>query len=457
MKNIAIVGGLGYLGSMLYDILSQDQDEYNVTILDNNMYGVCTNPYIYLDVTEENSVNKHFSENKYDVVVNLSAIVGDPACNSNHELAINVNCTGTKHIVNACKQYNMKLVHYSTCSVYGSQFNSVMTEESNAFPIDFYGQLKLFQEKIILEKCPDAIIMRLGTVYGLSKRVRYDLVVNLFIAQAVKDKKITVFGGSQERPFVHGKDVARCVDHLLKSNQSGIFNISGSNYSIKDIAKLVSEHVDCQIEINENIVDKRNYLVSSDKLMNTGYQYTLSIEDAIKEISKSDSVYNYTDDYYSNFKMLNKGKTLQLDVAPKLYEGNVFVDDRGVLSFANSFNQFNKIKRFYQVSNFDKSVVRAFHGHKKEAKFVYVTTGTALVLISKMISDTELDKPIKYILSAKNPKILYIPPNYANGFKPLEDNTNIMFFSTSTLDESKGDDIRYPYDLLGDVWNVENR
>jgi len=225
--------------------------------------------------------------------------------------------------------------------------------------------------------------------------------------------------------------------------------------SIKEIAQLVQKHVNCDLQINENIVDKRNYLVSSKKLLDTGFKYTLTIEDAIKEISDSNTVYLYTDDRFSNVKMLNKKS--EFDLMPKLYEGNIFVDDRGTLSFTNSFSQFNKIKRFYQVNNFDKSVIRAFHGHRKEAKFVYVPTGTALVLISKMLSDT-LDKPTRYVLSSKNPKILYIPPNYANGFRSLEENTNIIFYSTSTLEESKGDDIRYPYDYFGkNIWDIEYR
>ncbi|MEJ2296218.1 MAG: dTDP-4-dehydrorhamnose 3,5-epimerase family protein, partial [Candidatus Lokiarchaeota archaeon] len=128
--------------------------------------------------------------------------------------------------------------------------------------------------------------------------------------------------------------------------------------------------------------------------------------------------------------------------------------------FANEFN-FYGVKRFYQVSNFSNNTIRAFHGHRNEAKYVYVAKGSAIV------AAVELDKvdspsrklPIhRYVLSDKNPKILFIPPKHANGFRPLEKNTQIIFFSTSSLEESKDDDYRYPADYWGsEIWEVENR
>jgi len=145
---------------------------------------------------------------------------------------------------------------------------------------------------------------------------------------------------------------------------------------------------------------------------------------------------------------------------PKIVEGGLAVDDRGQLSFVNDFT-FEGVKRFYQVENFTLDMVRAFHGHLKEAKYVLVTSGSALVAAVEM-DDTE--KPSKenevhrFVLSARRPVILYIPAGYANGFKALEPNTKVLFFSTSTLEESKGDDYRFPHDYWGsEVWEVENR
>jgi dTDP-4-dehydrorhamnose 3,5-epimerase len=129
----------------------------------------------------------------------------------------------------------------------------------------------------------------------------------------------------------------------------------------------------------------------------------------------------------------------------KILNGGIAVDDRGSVRFVNDFN-FSDVKRFYQVENHRQGFIRAWHGHKKEGKYVYVTSGSALIGVVNM--DTE--KVEKFVLSAKSPKVLFIPANNFNGFKSLEDNTTILFFSTSTLEESLGDDIRMPHD----TWNI---
>jgi dTDP-4-dehydrorhamnose 3,5-epimerase-like enzyme len=143
-----------------------------------------------------------------------------------------------------------------------------------------------------------------------------------------------------------------------------------------------------------------------------------------------------------------------MDSTCKVLNGAVAVDDRGSVRFVNDFN-FEGVKRFYQVENHRQGFIRAWHGHKKEGKYVWVASGSALVgavsLDCGEIPDNLKNNiPQKYILSSSSPKILWIPPGYANGFKSLEDNTKIIFFSTATMDEAKTDDIRYPYDL----WNI---
>lgn len=136
---------------------------------------------------------------------------------------------------------------------------------------------------------------------------------------------------------------------------------------------------------------------------------------------------------------------------PKLISGDIRIDDRGSVSFVNEFD-FKNVKRFYMVENHHQDFIRAWHGHKKEGKYVLVSCGTALIGTVNM----ESDKLDKFILSAKKPCILWIPPGYANGFKNLEKNTKIIFFSTSTLEESKDDDIRFPYDKW-DIWSEDFR
>lgn len=145
---------------------------------------------------------------------------------------------------------------------------------------------------------------------------------------------------------------------------------------------------------------------------------------------------------------------------PKIIEGGMGLDDRGTVAFVNNFN-FEGVKRFYCVENFELSTIRAFHGHEKEAKYVFVPRGSILLAMVKMDSKTNPSKsnPVqRVVMSERKSQIVFIPPGYANGFRALEPNTKVIFFSTSTLDESKGDDYRFPADYWGkQVWEVEHR
>lgn len=129
----------------------------------------------------------------------------------------------------------------------------------------------------------------------------------------------------------------------------------------------------------------------------------------------------------------------------KTYCGNQFIDDRGSVKFVNSFD-FEGVKRFYQVSNHSKGFIRAWHGHMKEAKYVYAAKGSALVGLVNL----ETEEIEKLTLTSEKPSVLYIPAGYANGFKTLTDDASLIFFSTSTLEESSGDDIRFEWDK----WNI---
>lgn len=143
---------------------------------------------------------------------------------------------------------------------------------------------------------------------------------------------------------------------------------------------------------------------------------------------------------------------------PVMIEGNLFVDDRGEVSFVNGFDM-SSIKRFYFVSNHKAGFVRAWHAHKKEDKYVTVLTGAAVVACVKI---DDWDKPSKnlkisrYVLSENKPAVLFIPHGYANGFMNLTKDTKIIFFSTSSIEESKGDDFRYDA-RYWDPWQVIER
>lgn len=140
----------------------------------------------------------------------------------------------------------------------------------------------------------------------------------------------------------------------------------------------------------------------------------------------------------------------------ELIKGDLSCDDRGTVSFVNGFD-FDKIKRFYVIQNFSTKTVRAFHGHKQEEKYIYVAAGAALVVAAK-IDMGLLHSPEKFVLTAAQPRVLHVPAMHGNGFRALEPETCIFFFSTATLEESKSDDFRFNWATFGeDFWEVANR
>lgn len=145
-------------------------------------------------------------------------------------------------------------------------------------------------------------------------------------------------------------------------------------------------------------------------------------------------------------------------MGPQLIEGGLAVDDRGEVGFINGFN-FDKVKRFYWVSNHRLGFVRAWHAHKKEAKYVSVVQGAALVgavKIDNWENPSKDSKVCRYILSDRKPSVLYIPAGYANGFMSLTPDSKLIFFSTSSLEETQGDDIRYDA-RYWDPWQIIER
>lgn len=143
---------------------------------------------------------------------------------------------------------------------------------------------------------------------------------------------------------------------------------------------------------------------------------------------------------------------------PQVFTGEVALDDRGEVGFVNTFD-FAGVKRFYTVSNHRPGFVRAWHGHRHEAKYVMAVLGAALVgavAIDDWEHPSKTARVWRYTLSARRPAVLYIPAGYANGFMSLTQDATLIFFSTATLDQSKGDDVRFPA-RYWDIWTVEER
>jgi nucleoside-diphosphate-sugar epimerase len=161
--------------------------------------------------------------------------------------------------------------------------------------------------------------------------MRYDLVVNSFIAKALTDKKLTVFGGDQERPFLHIQDIAYAIEHVIENDLRGVFNLRSENLNIKDLSEIIKQLTNCKIGINENIVDKRSYIVDNSKFKSTGFEFKHSIKDAIEELKSSPSIFNVEKSIYSNLKLAENlmiSRSLK-DRKIEVIKGDLAVDDRG--------------------------------------------------------------------------------------------------------------------------------
>ena len=209
---ILVVGGAGYVGGGIVDTLSKKNE---ITVYDSLIYESAYRKdvhFIYGDIRDYKKINSIL--NNFDAVVWLAALVGDGACSINPTLTHEINSETVKNLV---KNFNGKIIFLSTCSVYGAQ-EGVLDENSEVNPLSEYASSKLIAEKYLEES--DAIIFRLGTLFGISdqfSRIRLDLVVNILTTKALVDKKMSVFGGDQWRPLLHVKDVANAIEHNISS------------------------------------------------------------------------------------------------------------------------------------------------------------------------------------------------------------------------------------------------
>lgn len=308
---LLVTGGAGYLGCVLVSELLKRN--CSVKVLDLMLHGyqpiLDEVEFIKGDVRDVDLMDKLTSD--VDVCIHLAAIVGDTACDLNKDLATRTNYLATKNLAELCKKKNIKFVFASTCSVYGAQPEAIITEESPVAPLSIYSLTKLAAEERILrlsDKEFKPIIFRMGTIHGYSNRMRFDLVGNLFIAKALNDEKIVVYGGNQYRPLPHIRDAANAYISAIQVDASGIFNLGGINYKILDLAKTVASIIPCKIEAYEEMADKRNYKVSSEKAYKTfGITFNRGIEESVKEITQAFSsgiIKNYKGQVYVNAKRM---------------------------------------------------------------------------------------------------------------------------------------------------------
>jgi len=304
---VLIVGGAGYVGGGIVDLLSKENE---VTVYDSLIY---ENSYrknvdfIFGDIRDYKKINNILDQ--YDAVIWLAALVGDGACAINPALTHEINSETVK---NLAKNFKGKIVFLSTCSVYGAQ-EGILDESSEVNPLSEYASSKLIAEKYLADS--DSIIFRLWTLFGIGdkfSRIRLDLVVNILTTKAYIDKKMSVFGGEQWRPLLHVKDVANAIAHTLDTQTNGVFNLHYKNFKIIEIANEIKNKIsDVEIETTPlPFQDARNYQVSSNKLIDaTGFQATVDLTQGINEMYElisSNRIKDINDPRYSNQNFLQK-------------------------------------------------------------------------------------------------------------------------------------------------------
>jgi nucleoside-diphosphate-sugar epimerase len=322
-KHVLVIGGAGYIGSALLPKLLSNG--YRVRLLDLLMFdtdpidSILNHPNLEVVQGDFRHVGKIVEVMQgVDAVVHLGAIVGDPACELDRELTTEVNLSATRMVAEVARLCGVeRFIFASTCSVYGA-CDETLDERSHTRPVSHYGNTKLAAERVLLGMADHRFaptILRFATIYGLSGRTRFDLVVNLLTAKAKIDGKITVNGGNQWRPFVHVDDaglaVATALSAPLEIVGNEIFNVGcdAQNYTIKQVGEIVHEHVPgADLLVDENDTDKRNYRVSFSKIrnhLNFEPQWTLEagIQQVLESIARGD-ILDYRDAKYSNVKFL---------------------------------------------------------------------------------------------------------------------------------------------------------
>jgi len=281
--NILVVGGAGYVGGALTDLLIESSHSLRVydALLYEESYRKPVD-FVYGDVRDGVRLLPHLEW--ADAVVWLAALVGDGACALNPEASVAINQESVRWL---SQHFDGRILFLSTCSVYGAQ-DAVLDESSPTKPLSVYASTKLHAERYLADK--NALIFRLGTLFGvgdLYSRIRLDLVVNILTVRAHRFGKLTVYGGEQFRPLLHVRDAARAVADNLGTTHTGVFNLAKQNVRIVDLAYQVRNHFpDLVIEqVDREFEDTRNYRVSSEKAkQQLRFVPVCSIDEGIEQI-----------------------------------------------------------------------------------------------------------------------------------------------------------------------------
>ena len=307
---ILITGGAGYLGSVFTRNLLKNHE---VIVYDNLMYNqtslldLSNNPnftFHYGDVREWSKL-KYLVE-QVDVVIPLAALVGFPLCEKDKDLATSINTTQIQNIVDVLSDDQM-ILYPNTNSGYGTRGEGMVDETNELTPISHYGQTKCEAEDYIINES-NGISFRLATVFGVSSRMRTDLLVNDFVYKLLTDRYITLFEHKFVRNFIHIQDVSRAFEYMIDNYHTfnnEIFNLglSDENITKKQLVEKIQSHIpNTSVNYSDYYVDpdKRDYIVSNEKIEEAGWKPIFTLDDGIKELIQSYKMIVPTQSQYRN-------------------------------------------------------------------------------------------------------------------------------------------------------------
>lgn len=291
---ILVTGGAGYVGSDLVPALLADG--HSVRVLDSLMFGgrgiipCFAYPkfeFVRGDIRNAALVKKCLKD--VDAIIHLAAIVGYPACKKDTKLAKEVNLDASA-LLNKARSKNQILLFASTGSNYGALLGDLCKEETPLNPLTDYGKTKTQAEKLFLEQ-GNVVIYRFATAFGISNRLRLDLMINNFVYRAVKERNLIIYEKHFKRTFIHVRDMTRSFQFALnhfKKMKNQVFNVGSEemNVSKEDIARAIQKRVQFFLHFAEvgKDEDQRNYQVSYKKINDLGYYTSISIQQGIDEL-----------------------------------------------------------------------------------------------------------------------------------------------------------------------------